>query len=149
MEILGIVGITLASLIIGVVIGRYLLRNLLKQQEVAAQTKVKKILREAENNAEILKKNKLLEAKEKFLQLKSEHEQNVNSRNNEVNQRENTLKQKEQSLNQKLDNASKKEQDLDKQKEGLEKHCKIISVPLNSIEETGGGSARCMIAEIF
>ena len=35
------------------------------------------------------------------------------------------------------------------QKEVLEKHCKIISAPLNSIEETGGGSARCMIAEIF
>lgn len=35
------------------------------------------------------------------------------------------------------------------QKGVLEKYCKIISAPLNSIEETGGGSARCMIAEIF
>lgn len=31
----------------------------------------------------------------------------------------------------------------------LEGYCKIISAPLNIIEETGGGSARCMIAEIF
>lgn len=35
------------------------------------------------------------------------------------------------------------------QKEILEQHCTIISSPLNIIEETGGGSARCMIAEIF
>ena len=31
----------------------------------------------------------------------------------------------------------------------LEGHCKIISSPLNIVEETGGGSSRCMIAEIF
>lgn len=37
----------------------------------------------------------------------------------------------------------------DKQKDILERHCKIISSPLTSIEQAGGGSARCMIAEIF
>ena len=37
----------------------------------------------------------------------------------------------------------------DEQKEILEHHCKIISSPLNNIEQVGGGSARCMIAEIF
>lgn len=37
----------------------------------------------------------------------------------------------------------------DQQKETLERYCEIISSPLNIIEETGGGSARCMIAEIF
>ncbi len=31
----------------------------------------------------------------------------------------------------------------------LEQYCKIISSPVSIIEETGGGSARCMIAEIF
>lgn len=35
------------------------------------------------------------------------------------------------------------------QRKKLEKYCKLISTPLNIIEETGGGSARCMIAEIF
>lgn len=31
----------------------------------------------------------------------------------------------------------------------LQKHCKIISSPLDCIEQVGGGSARCMIAELF
>ena len=31
----------------------------------------------------------------------------------------------------------------------LERHCKVISSPLDTIEQAGGGSARCMIAEIF
>ncbi|MBC8052831.1 MAG: amidinotransferase [Sphingobacteriaceae bacterium] len=31
----------------------------------------------------------------------------------------------------------------------LTKYCKIVSSPLNTIETCGGGSARCMIAEIY
>ncbi len=31
----------------------------------------------------------------------------------------------------------------------LEKHCKLVHCPLDTIESVGGGSARCMIAEIF
>ncbi|WP_299288710.1 ribonuclease Y [uncultured Mucilaginibacter sp.] len=106
---------------LGIVIGRYLLRKLFTSQEAAAQTKVKKILKDAENNAEILKKNKLLEAKEKFLQLKAEHEQEVNTKNNTINQRENSLKQKEQSLNQKMENASRRDQEVENTRKNLEK----------------------------
>ena len=31
----------------------------------------------------------------------------------------------------------------------IEQSCRIVSVPINTIEDVGGGSARCMIAEIF
>ena len=54
MEILAIIGCVLVSLGLGVVLGRYLLRNLFKQQEIAAQNKAKKILKDAESNAEIV-----------------------------------------------------------------------------------------------
>jgi ribonuclease Y len=133
-EILGYVFAVIAGIAIGVVVGRFLLRNLLKQQEVAAQNKVKKILKDAENNAEILKKNKLLEAKEKFLQMKAEHEQEVNAKNNNINQRENTMKQKEQSVNQRMENFNKKEQDLDKQKSILEKQTEIAVKKQEEVE---------------
>lgn len=35
------------------------------------------------------------------------------------------------------------------QKQNIEKHCKIVSSSLDTIEACGGGSARCMMAEIF
>ena len=133
-EILGYVFAVIAGIAIGVVVGRFLLRNLLKQQEVAAQNKVKKILKDAENNAEILKKNKLLEAKEKFLQMKAEHEQEVTAKNNNINQRENTMKQKEQSVNQRMENFNKKEQELDKQKSVLEKQTEIAIKKQEEVE---------------
>ncbi|MBY0244486.1 MAG: ribonuclease Y [Sphingobacteriaceae bacterium] len=125
MEIITIVGYILAGIAIGVAIGRYMLSGLLKKQESAAQAKAKKILKEAEHSAEILKKDRMLEAKEKFLQLKAEHEQQVNAKNNEVNQRENSIKQKEQSLNQKIENYNRKEQELDNQKNNLAKQTEL------------------------
>ncbi|RZK92146.1 MAG: ribonuclease Y [Pedobacter sp.] len=133
-EILGYIFALIAGLGIGIAVGRFLLRNLLKGQEVAAQNKVKKILKDAENNAEILKKNKLLEAKEKFLQMKAEHEQEVNAKNNTINQRENTMKQKEQSVNQRMENFNKKEAELDKQKVHLEKQTELAVKKQEEVE---------------
>lgn len=116
----------LLALTVGILIGRFALRLLFKGQENQAKSKAKSILKEAEAKAEILKKDKLLEAKERFLQLKSEHEQEINSRNQAMAQRENTLKQKEQSLNQKLENATRREQDLDNTKQNLTRQLEIV-----------------------
>jgi len=35
------------------------------------------------------------------------------------------------------------------QRKGIEKYCRIVASPIDTIEDVGGGSARCMIAEIF
>ncbi len=35
------------------------------------------------------------------------------------------------------------------QRREIEKSCRIVSAPINTIEDIGGGSTRCMIAEIF
>lgn len=109
------------GLAIGVVIGRYLLRSVFKKQEIAVQNKAKKILKEAEQDAEHLKKNRLLEAKEKFLQLKSEHETEVSQRNNTLNQRENNVRQKEQSINQRLEKINRESQELENQRKNLDR----------------------------
>ena len=134
MNILQTILYVLLGLAAGVVIGRFLLRKLLRNQEVGAQNKAKKILKDAENNAEILKKDKLLEAKEKFLQMKADHEQEINNKNNIINQRENSVKQKEQSINQKLDNLTKKEQDLDTVKGNLEKQIEVTRAKQEEVE---------------
>src|ERR1700744_5233530 len=119
-----IIGV-LAGVPTGIVIGRFLLKKLFKDQEASAQNKVKKILKDAETSAEILRKDKLLEAKERFLQMKTEHEQEINAKNNNINQRENGIKQKEQSLNQRLENMNRKETELDNAKKNLERQTEI------------------------
>src|SRR6202012_2841713 len=124
----------LAGIPTGVVIGRFLLRKLFKDQEAAAQNKVKKILKDAENSAEILRKDKLLEAKEKFLQMKAEHEREINEKNNAINQRENGVKQKEQSFNERLENMSRKESELDNVRKNLERQTEIAVKKQEEVE---------------
>ena len=58
----------------------------------AMKSRSQKIVREAEAEAEVIKKDKILQAKEKFLQLRTEHEKEINSRNSKVVVIENKLK---------------------------------------------------------
>src|SRR3546814_9309816 len=90
------------GLVAGVILDRLLLRKLFRTQEMQAKNKAKQALKEADAQAEIVKKNKLLEAKEKFIKLKAEHEKELSSKNQTFPKCENTLKQTEQSLNKKM-----------------------------------------------
>ena len=77
------------------------------------------IIKEAELEAEVIKKDKILQAKEKFFQIKTEHEKVINERNNKVVQAENRIKQKEQLITQKLEEVQKQKKDLDTYKDAL------------------------------
>lgn len=116
----------IVALLIGFLIARTLLKKGIQDHEQIAKEKAEKIIKESESQAELLKKNKLLEAKEKFLQLKSEHEQEIQQKNTLASQRENSLKQKEQSLSQKLENNTRKEQELDTTRQNLNRQIEIL-----------------------
>ncbi len=68
------------------------------------------IIKDAEAEAEVIKKDKILQAKEKFLQLKSEHEKVINEKNQRILFAENRLKQREGSLSQKTEEIAQKNQ---------------------------------------
>lgn len=114
-----------AAFAVGLVIGRFLLGQLMKKHESAARNKAKKLLEDAKQEAEHFKKQRQLEAKEKFLQLKAEHEKEVNQRNNTLSQRENSLKQKEQALNQKLESVNRERQELESKTKNLDRLIEI------------------------
>lgn len=116
----------IVALLIGFFIAKLWLNKGIQDHEQIAKEKAEKILKDAEAQGELLKKNKLLEAKEKFLQLKAEHEQEIQQKNTAASQRENTLKQKEQSLSQKLENNTRKEQELDTTRQNLNRQIEIL-----------------------
>ena len=64
------------------------------------KAKYDNVLKEAETEAEVIKKNKLLEVKEKFLNKKADLEKEVALRNQKIQQAENKLKQREMVLSQ-------------------------------------------------
>lgn len=94
--------------------------------QIALKRRSKKIIAEAENEAEVLKKEKIFQAKEKFLQLKSEHEKFIGEKNNKIAQAENRIKQKEYSLSQKLEETQRKNNDLDAIRENLSNQLEIV-----------------------
>ncbi len=80
------------------------------------------ILKEAETEGEMIKKEKILQAKEKFIQLKSEHDRMVNERNQKLSQREQGIKQIENNLQQKQNDLERKNKEVDQIKEQMENH---------------------------
>ena len=94
--------------------------------EVFQKKKGRNILKDAEIEAEVIKKEKILQAKEKFFQLKAEHEKSINERNSKVVQREIELKQKDQSLSQKMEEVQKKNNEMDVIRENLNNQMELI-----------------------
>jgi len=86
----------------------------------------KKIVADAEAEAEVIRKEKILQAKEKFLQLKSEHEKVINEKNSRVTQAENRIKQKEMSINQKLEELQRKSSEADAIRNNLNTQLDLI-----------------------
>ena len=70
----------IVSLIAGFSIANLLSKKATIAKEQLAGDKAQIIIKEAEAEAEVLKKNKILEAKEKFLHLKTEHEKVISEK---------------------------------------------------------------------
>ena len=83
------------------------------------KSKYDSILKEAETEAEVIKKNKLLEVKEKFLNKKADLEKEVSLRNQKIQQAENKLKQRELVLNQRQEEIQRKKLEAEAVKENL------------------------------
>jgi ribonucrease Y len=97
--------------------------------------KRKKIVSEAENEAEVIKKEKILQAKEKFLQLKTEHEKVINERNNKVVQAENRIKQKELTLSQKIEEAQRKKNEADAIRDNMSNQLELLDKKSEELEK--------------
>lgn len=94
-----------------------------------------KILAQAEEKGEVIKKEKLLQAKEKFLQLKTEHDKNVQERNNKIVQVENRIKQKESAINQKTEELQRKGNEITVLKDNLSKQLEVIGVKQSELDK--------------
>ena len=123
----------LIGLVVGLGVGILLSHTSLKKK---LEEEGRALLKEAEEKAEIIKKEKMLQAKEKFLQLKGEHEKQVQERNNKVMQAENKIKQKEQTLNQKVEELQKKSNEFLQAKENLNKQVEKLQQRQQEVEKT-------------
>lgn len=111
--------IAIGTFVLGVFLSYVLWNKILK-------SRYQKTIREAESEAEVIKKEKMLQAKEKFLQLKAEHEKVVNERNSKIVQNENKIKQREVLINQKTEELQRKHKEVDTIRENLNSQIELV-----------------------
>ena len=100
----------------------------------ALKAKKRKIVAEGMAEAEVIKKDKILQAKEKFLQLKSEHERYINEKNSTLSNLENKHKQRESTLNQRRDEINRKVKDFETEKREIEVIRENLNAQLQRVE---------------
>ncbi|MCH5177770.1 MAG: ribonuclease Y [Prevotellaceae bacterium] len=120
--------VSLACLLVGIGIGYVLFRYVIKQ-------KYEQKMKEAEVQAENIKKDKLLEVKEKFLNKKAELEKEAAQRNSKLQQAENKLKQREISLNQRHEDLQRKKAENDSTKENLDRQAKALELKKEELDK--------------
>ena len=98
---IAIIATAIACFVVGGILSYVLFRYVLK-------SKYDSVLKDAETEAEVIKKNKLLEVKEKFLNKKADLEKEVALRNQKIQQAENKLKQREMVLSQRQEEIQRK-----------------------------------------
>jgi ribonuclease Y len=111
--------INIAAIIVGGALSYFIIHAITAKKR-------RRIVKEAEIEAENLKKEKNLHAKEHFLQLKAEHEKTVNERNQRLAQTENKIKQRETQLNQLQGDLQRKQKETEAIRENLTNQIELV-----------------------
>ncbi|MBR0323947.1 MAG: ribonuclease Y [Bacteroidales bacterium] len=96
----------------GILISSTVMRNTLTKKSV-------QLLEEAKEKAEVIKKDKILQAKEKFLQMKADYEKETNERKREIQKLESRVQQQQQQANQRDEEIRKKANELKSQQQSI------------------------------
>ncbi len=115
--------------LIGGGIGTYVL------QQTALKTKSQKIVKDAELEAENIKKDRILQAKEKFLKLKEEHEITIKDRERKLQSNEDRVRAKEKSFTDKLEHLGRKEKELEKIQGDFDAKFQALDVRLQEVDK--------------
>lgn len=114
-----IAGFSVIAVLLGLLCG-YLLRKYLAEAKIAsAEEAAKRLLEEAQKDAEAKKREAILEAKEEIHAIRSEAERENRERRNELQRLERRLLQKEETLDRKLEGLEKREENLIKKDQEL------------------------------
>lgn len=114
---------TFLSGVIGLLLGGIIAWALF---QMTLKKKSNNILKEALTEADLIKKDKILQAKEKFQELKADHEKIINERNAKLSQKESAFKQRENSLSQRFEEVQRKNNELEAIRKNLDVQLEVV-----------------------
>ena len=122
--------------LIGILIGYIIGKNIAEAKVARAEERAKEIENQAMQQAETLRKEKVLEAKDEIHRQRTEAEREIRERRNETQRVERRLLQREENLERKLDSLESREQNLNaKQAEVQKTQAKLDEMVAKRVEE--------------
>lgn len=143
-----IAAVGVVCLVVGIIIGYMMMKNAAIKAEKCisgAEEKAKKIISDAQRDAETKRKEALIEAKEEILKQKNETDKELKERRNEIARLEKHAQQKEESLDKKIESYEQKEELLAQRNQKLaereEELAGIIEEETKKLEQISGFTA--------
>ena len=102
---------------------------------IISRSRAKSIVDEAKLEAEVIKKNKLLEAKEEEMKIKTEAEKAANARMSKIQSAEAKIKQREMQLGQMQAELQRKKSETDTLKSSLENQLVLIDAKKQELDK--------------
>lgn len=130
MDTIEIISIAVAAfavaIVLGILIGNFLYKRRLKRNKAELEEKSKLIIKEAELQAENIKKDRIIEAKDKMMKMKQEFEEEANRKKNLIISNEQKIKTREAQLNKELETLKRKEADVDEERQSLAQQHELV-----------------------
>ena len=134
-QIIFIIAIALVVCLVAIFVFIYTRKNISLANVSKSEEEAKKILNEAQKDAESKKKEAILEAKEEVHRLRSDFDKESRERRNELQRLERRVLQKEETLDKKTLAIEKKEEGLSKKQQEVETLESGIQELYNSVRE--------------
>jgi ribonucrease Y len=120
MTLIQIIGVTLAGLVLGVLIGFWTRKKIVESRFESIKNYSKKIINEAHRKAKNLQKEAMLRAKDTLYQMKLDFETETKEKREQLQALERRLFHKEENLDKKITQYEQKEQNFSKREKGIE-----------------------------
>jgi len=118
--LIGII-MVMIGLAIGVFVGWTIRKTISEKAIGSAEVEAKRLLQNAQTEAEAKKREAVVAAKEEVMQIKNDIEKETRERRNELQRMERRFLQKEETLERKVDTLERKEENLQRKEADVEK----------------------------
>ncbi len=115
-------GIAIAiGIVIGCIATYFVLQIVAQKRKKNAQESAEQIISIAQDEAERLKKEIILQAKDESYKIKSKYDHDYNEKQKQIQKKENYLQKKESDLDRKIDNIDRKQKSLNQRESEIQK----------------------------
>ena len=125
----------IAGLVLGLLIAQSILRKKAAKKIEEAKSAADKIIYQAKQKGDQIKKDRIFQAKEKFLELKAEHEKKTRERDQKTQEAQKRIRDKESQISQELSKQKKLNTKLEDQRAHFEERTLSLEKKQSSLDK--------------